>query len=95
MIGGIGLAECGILPDCCELQKLYLCDAAKGRGLGYEMVAFLEEQARRMGYRRVYLETHSVLRAAIRVYEKSGYAAIPRPASVIHGTMDRFYQKEL
>ena len=95
VIGGIGLAECGILPDCCELQKLYLCDAAKGRGLGYEMVAVLEEQARRMGYRRVYLETHSVLRAAIRVYEKSGYAAIPRPASVIHGTMDQFYQKEL
>ena len=32
VIGGVGLAA--FEGDCCELQKLYLADAAKGRGLG-------------------------------------------------------------
>lgn len=95
IIGGIGLAEFSGLDDCCELQKLYLCNAAKGRGLGYQMIAYIEDQARQMGYRQIYLETHTNLQAAIHIYEKSGYQKIARPESVVHGTMNRFYQKEL
>ena len=49
LIGGIGLAECGFLPECCELQKLYLDDSVKGRGIGYRMIAFIEEKARELG----------------------------------------------
>ena len=90
-VGGIGLAE--FRGDCCELQKLYLADAVKGRGLGYEMIGLIEEKARNLGYRRIYLETHTNLRAAIHVYERSGYQQIPRPEGVVHCTMNRFYQK--
>lgn len=32
VIGGVGAAEFPGLPDCAELQKLYLADSAKGRG---------------------------------------------------------------
>ena len=93
--GGVGLAEFEGLPGCCELQKLYLSPAARGRGLGYRMIRFIEERARALGYRQMYLETHTNLQAAIHEYERSGYRQIPRPAAVIHTTMDRFYIKEL
>lgn len=93
VIGGIGFA--GFEGDCCELQKLYLADAAKGQGLGYDMIAYIEDRAREMGYKRIYLETHSNLQAAIHIYEKSGYTEIARPERVSHSTMDKFYLKEL
>ena len=91
VVGGIGIAE--FRGDCCELQKLYLSEAVKGRGLGYEMIRFIEARARALGYRSIYLETHTNLAAAIHVYERFGYREIPRPAGVIHGTMNKFYQK--
>ena len=93
VVGGIGLAE--FRGDCCELQKLYLADAVKGRGLGYDLIRHIEEKARELGYRSVYLETHTNLAAAIHVYERAGYREIPRPAGVVHSTMNKFYIKQL
>ncbi len=34
VIGGVGIAEFGGLDNCAEIQKLYLSDLAKGKGLG-------------------------------------------------------------
>lgn len=95
VLGGIGLAEFTGLPACCELQKLYLKKEAEGSGLGYRMIERIEEQARSMGYRRIYLETHTNLPAAIHEYEASGYTLIDPPANVVHSTMNRFFLKEL
>ena len=95
VIGGIGTAEFAGLPNCCELQKLYLDRSARGRGLGYGMIRHIEEAARAMGYGQIYLETHTNLSAAIREYERSGYRQIDRPPTVVHTTMNRFYLKEL
>lgn len=94
-LGGVGLAELPFFERCGELQKLYLADEVKGAGLGYELLARIEAKARELGYRRLYLETHSNLKAAIHEYEKSGYRRIPRPKEAVHGAMDRFYIKEL
>lgn len=93
VVGGIGIAEWE--GDCCELQKLYLADAVKGHGLGYALIRLIEAKARALGYRQIYLETHTNLAAAIHVYERSGYQEIPRPSSVVHSTMNRFYTKSL
>ncbi len=95
LIGGIGLAEFTVFEDCCELQKLYLAPEAQGKGLGYTLIRRIEEKARELGYRRIYLETHTNLAAAIHVYERSGYREIPRPKSAVHSGMNRFYLKEL
>ena len=95
VVGGVGVAEFEDLPGCCELQKLYLAPAFHGRGLGSQMIRFIEDRARELGYRQIYLETHTALGAALRAYERAGYRSIPRPSSVIHTTMDRFYLKEL
>lgn len=95
VVGGVGVAEFEDLPGCCELQKLYLAPAFHGRGLGSQMIRYIEDRARALGYRQIYLETHTALQAALRAYERCGYRPIPRPSSVIHTTMDRFYLKEL
>ena len=95
IIGGIGLAEFEPFEDCAELQKLYLTDKAKGRGLGYQMIGLIEEKARELGYRRMYLETHDNLPAAIHEYEKTGFREIEKPAAVVHATMNRFFLKDL
>ena len=95
LVGGIGLAEFEGFPDCCELQKLYLDDSLKGRRLGYQLIEKVEQEARDLGYKRMYLETHTNLQAAIHIYEKAGYKEIDRPDCVVHSTMNRFYMKEL
>jgi putative acetyltransferase len=93
--GGVGLAELSFFEDCAELQKLYLTDAVKGGGRSYELMARIENSARALGYKRMYLETTSCLEAAIHLYEKCGYREIEKPAAVVHSAMDRFYLKEL
>ncbi len=95
VIGGIGLAAFPPIENCAELQKLYLAEGAKGNGLGYDMVRHIEDAARAMGYRSLYLETHTNLEAAIHIYEKSGYKRIDKPEGVVHSTMNRFYLKKL
>ena len=94
-LGGIGLAEFTPIADCAELQKLYLADAAKGAGWSYQLVSLVEDKARELGYKHVYLETHTNLQIAIHVYEKCGYRQIDRPEGVMHATMNRFYIKDL
>ena len=95
VIGGIGYERLSFMIDTAELQKLYLDDAARGSGLGYEMISYIEERMRKAGYKRSYLETHDNLQAAIHIYEKSGYREIARPKEVVHSTMNRFFIKEL
>ena len=93
--GGIGLDELDFFEDCAELQKLYLADKAKGCGIGYTLIAMIEDKARELGYKQMYLETHSNLKAAIHIYEKCGYKEIKKPAKAVHSTMDRFFLKQL
>ena len=95
LVGGIGLAEFEGFPECCELQKLYLADRVKRRGLSYRLIETVEKKAKELGYKRMYLETHTNLQAAIHAYERAGYKEIARPDSVVHSTMNRFYLKEL
>ena len=95
VIGGIGFAAFTALENTAELQKLYLDDSAKGSGLGYKMIAFIENEMRKAGFTVAYLETHDNLQAAIHIYQKCGYTEIDRPGSVIHSTMNRFFMKRL
>ena len=95
MIGGVGAAEFAGFPDCAELQKLYLTDSAKGKGYGKELVHIVETWAVSAGYRYLYLETHTNLTTALKLYEKLGFRRIEKPESVVHSTMDHFYIKEL
>lgn len=72
-VGTAGLRAWTGLPGTAEVRKMYLLPEARGRGLGRRLLAFLEEQARNLGYQRVMLETASVLREAVALYEACGY----------------------
>lgn len=95
VIGGIGIAEFSGIPNCAELQKLYLDDSAKGKGYSKELIRLAETQAKAAGYQNLYLETHTNLEVARKLYEKMGFAEIEKPSTVQHGTMDHFYLKKL
>ena len=95
VVGGIGFAEFPHFENCAELQKLYLADSAKGEGLGYVLIKHVEEKMAQSGFGSSYLETHENLKAALHIYEKSGYSLIKRPEDVAHGAMTHFYFKNL
>ena len=95
VIGGVGLAEFEFFEDCAELQKLYLADNVKGSGIGYKLIELIENKAGEYGYKKLYLETHTNLAAAIHIYEKCGFKIIEKPVGVVHATMNRFYIKDL
>lgn len=94
---GVLIGTMGFVPvsaDTCELRKMYLLPAARGRGLGRRLLALAEQSARERGFRYMKLETAAVLRAAVELYERSGYRAVacdnPHAARC-----DRVYRKAL
>lgn len=95
VIGGIGIAEFDGFDKCAEIQKLYLADEAKGKGMGKYLIEVAEDYAKKYGYKRLYLETHTNLQAAIKLYEKNGFEKIDKPKTVLHSAMNGFYIKEL
>ncbi len=95
VIGGVGVAEFPGLPACAEIQKLYLDDSAKGKGYSKKLMTVAEEWAREASYKQLYLETHSNLTVAMKLYEKLGFQEIEKPETVLHSTMDHFYIKQL
>ena len=95
VLGGVGLAEFENIEGAAELQKIYLKDEAKGRGLGSLLMGSLEAAARELGYKKLYLETHSNLAIAIEMYRKLGFIQIQKPDFVNHDAMDHFFIKDL
>lgn len=95
VVGGAGFAEFEGIERCAELQKLYLDDSVKGRGYGKALMRAVEDNACAAGYQSLYLETHTNLSAALKLYEKLGFQPIEKPCPTQHSTMDRFYLKQL
>jgi len=60
-----------------EVKRMYVVPEARGRGLGRRLLEELEAEARRLGYESVVLETGDRQRAAVGLYEATGYARIP------------------
>lgn len=71
IIGSYGLYP--MEPDTCELRKMYLHRDHRGKGLGKRLLEHALAEARRLGFKRVTLETASVLKEAIRLYEAYGF----------------------
>ena len=71
IIGTVGLFR--ISPSTCELRKMYLVRSARGRGLGRRLLEHALARATGLGFSRVVLETASVLKDAIALYERYGF----------------------
>jgi GNAT superfamily N-acetyltransferase len=61
-----------------EIKRMWVDPAWRGCGLGVRTLAALEEAARDLGYREVYLDTNGALTEAIAMYDGAGYRRIDR-----------------
>lgn len=69
--GTVGLRP--VNAEQAELRKMYLVPSVRGHGLGKRLLERMLGKARQLGFREVWLETHSVLKEAVRLYEKYGF----------------------
>lgn len=75
-----------------ELRKMYLLPQVRGQGLGRYLLSTLESAIQQRGFTEIWLETASVLKEAVGLYEASGYGAA---TGVETARCDRVYRKRL
>ena len=61
----------------CEVKRLYVRPRHRGRHIAGALMDALEAYARAARYRAIYLDSRSDFDAAIRLYERRGYARVP------------------
>jgi putative acetyltransferase len=80
ILGGAGV---GPLPRAqqhvCELRKMYLLSAARGRGVGHRLLQACVQAAREIGYTECYLETLAQMDRARDLYERFGFLPLEAP----------------
>ena len=67
--------------DTFELAKMAVSPKAQGKGVGLLLGKSIVERAKLMGLKRLYLESNSVLKPAICLYEKIGFKPIKGASS--------------
>lgn len=65
-----------ISADTCELKRLYVRPAYRGRGIGRKLVSLLLKKAEELGYRYVRLDTLADLEKALKLYRSFGFEEI-------------------
>ncbi|MBD1912185.1 MULTISPECIES: GNAT family N-acetyltransferase [unclassified Leptolyngbya] len=75
-----------------EIRKMYLVPEARGLGLGRFLLGELETVIAHLGYTQIWIETASVLKEAVRLYEGHGYLPSPEVETT---RCDRAYVKYL
>jgi putative acetyltransferase len=80
IVGGAGIYPTDGLPEgTCELVKMYLVPKARGVGLGRILIEKCLQQAKDLGYKKIYLESMPELKQALKVYAKFGFEYLKGP----------------
>ena len=97
LLGGGGIYPTQNLPaGTCELVKLYLSNAARGKGIGKLLMEKCFTAAKDLGYKKMYLETMPELNIAVPMYEKMGFTYLQSPqGNSGHGGCDIWMIKDL
>lgn len=80
IIGGAGIAQLENYDGpVCELQKMYFLDKARGKGIGSAMMERCLKEARDFDFKQCYLETMPYMKAAQKLYQRTGFEYIDGP----------------
>lgn len=92
LVGMIGLRPLG--GTICEMKRLFVRPAARGQGLAKQLIARVMDEARRLGYAEIRLDTLPMMGDAQALYAAMGFADIDAYYDTpIEGT--RFMAKRL
>ena len=64
-------------PGTCELKRLYVAPAGRGKGIGRALVTAAVASARTLGYGTIVLDTLPTMPEAARLYRSLGFTEIP------------------
>ncbi len=59
-----------------ELAKMAVSPKAKGKGIGWLLGKAIEDRARVLGAKKIYLESNTILKPAINLYQKLGFKKV-------------------
>jgi len=76
--GCVALKRIG--PDVCELKRLYVRPQFRGKKIGSKLVEMLVDEARKMGYSKMVLDSHKSMKSAHRIYQEVGFRFVEAPA---------------
>jgi ribosomal protein S18 acetylase RimI-like enzyme len=94
LLGLVGedAAGCVALRDLgdgvCEMKRMFVLPQYQRRGLGLSLAEQMIEAARRSGYRAMRLDTSKAQIAAIALYQRLGFQAIPPYAALPQEVVD-------
>jgi len=78
-----------------ELKRMYVRAGYRRRGLARVLLGAVEDEARKLGYRQLLLETGSRQPEAVALYENSGYAPTENFGYYQDSGLDSSYVKDL
>lgn len=65
-----------ITKDTCEMKKLYVKPEFRGKRIGKALAEYIIEEARKIGYSRMQLDTVPSMKEAISLYQSLGFKGI-------------------
>lgn len=82
-----------INDDIAEVKRMYA--KYKGRGIGREVLTFLEQEASLLGYSALWLETRFINKNAVLFYESMGYHLIQNFGVYVNRADAACFEKKL
>lgn len=72
------IPQLALAGDFCRISYLCVADRARGSGIGAQLLALAEQEARRRGCDRIELHSHTRRVDAHRFYAREGYVESPK-----------------